>query len=248
MNDNEVKVSIITVCFNSMLTIDRTIQSVLEQTYSNVEYLIIDGESTDSTVEIAQGYQILFEEKGYGYTIISEPDHGIYDAMNKGIKLATGNIIGLINSDDWYERDAVQSMIDVFLENPFDVFYADLKIHKGKKNIIKKARIRSLATTRDWNHPTTFITKSTYDEFRYQCKTLYDDWDLILRLRNTNKKIVVLNKVLANFNFGGISNQKSIKKALKRCLIRYQIYRRNGYSRLYLLDCVLIELGKLLVA
>lgn len=248
MSDTKTKVSIITVSFNSMMTIDRTIQSVLEQTYPNIEYLIIDGKSTDTTVQIAESYHTLFNEKGYEYRIISELDQGIYDAMNKGINLATGDIIGLINSDDWYEKDAVENMMDIYNKTSFDVFYADIKIYKGNKNIIKKARLRNIATTRDWNHPTTFITKSTYNKYQYQCKTIYDDWDLILRLRNAGKKIVVLNKVIANFSFGGVSNQKSIDKAIQRCLTRYQIYRNNGYSRLYLLDCVLIEFGKLIAA
>lgn len=248
MDDTRLKVSIITVSYNSMRTINRTIRSVLKQTYPDIEYLIIDGGSEDSTVGIAQDYIQQFRDKGYEYRIISEPDNGIYDAMNKGIALATGSIIGLINSDDWYEEDAVQSMAEVFSKAPFDVFYADLKIHKGKKCMVKRARVRRIATTRDWNHPTTFITKAVYDQYKYQCKTLYDDWDLLLRLRKADKKIVVLNKVLANFSFGGVSNQKGICKAVKRCMTRYHIYRKNGYGRLYLFDCMMIEFGKLIAA
>ena len=92
-----MKISIITVCLNSKRTIEQTIQSVIGQAHDNCEYIVIDGGSTDGTLEILKKYD------GSISTIISEPDEGIYDAMNKGIALATGDIIGILNSDDWYE-------------------------------------------------------------------------------------------------------------------------------------------------
>ena len=104
-------ISIITVCFNSSKTIRQTIESVLNQTYTNIEYILVDGKSTDNTVAIIEEYAPQFTAKGIVYRWVSEPDAGIYDAMNKGIKLATGEWIGIINSDDWYELDACENML-----------------------------------------------------------------------------------------------------------------------------------------
>ena len=100
---NNVKVSVITVCYNSARTIEATIQSILMQTYSNIEYIIIDGASRDNTLDIIKKYEKEFNGR---LTVVSEPDNGIYDAMNKGIRMATGEVIGLLNSDDTYEFDA----------------------------------------------------------------------------------------------------------------------------------------------
>ena len=102
----EIKVSIITVAFNAEKTIARAIESVLNQTYPKIEYLILDGASTDSTVAIANSYNDAFHKKGYTYRIVSETDRGMYDALNKGAQKAQGELIGQINADDWYEADA----------------------------------------------------------------------------------------------------------------------------------------------
>ena len=102
-----MKVSIITVSYNSEKTIAHTIESVLAQIYDDIEYWIIDGKSSDGTVALAESYCSAMEQKGITYHILSEPDGGIYDAMNKGIQLATGDVIGIINSDDWLDKDAL---------------------------------------------------------------------------------------------------------------------------------------------
>ena len=123
-----IKVSIITVTLNSEKTIAKTIESVLSQTYTNLEYIIIDGLSNDSTINIAESYRPKFQAKGISYQIVSEPDRGMYDALNKGIKLASGLIIGSINSDDWYEPIAVETVVETYKKRPFEMFYADLRI------------------------------------------------------------------------------------------------------------------------
>ena len=94
-----MKISVITVCYNSSATIERTIQSVIRQNYSDLEYIIIDGGSTDGTLDVIAKYQ------PYISLCISEPDNGIYDAMNKGLERTTGDVVAFLNSDDWYERD-----------------------------------------------------------------------------------------------------------------------------------------------
>ena len=104
-------VSIITVAFNSEQTIRKTIESVLNQTYPEIEYIIVDGASKDGTAMIASEYIDLFASReGCSLTVISEPDMGMYDALNNGARIATGELVGQINADDWYESDAVEKM------------------------------------------------------------------------------------------------------------------------------------------
>lgn len=245
---SKYKVTIITVCFNSELLIGKTIESVLNQSYSNIEYIIIDGKSTDNTLDVINSYKEKLIERDYEFKVISEPDEGIYDAMNKGVRMASGDVIGLINSGDWYEPEAVSCMVENYEKEHFDLFYADLRILRKDHEMIKKARLRKFATTRDWNHPTTFITRETYQQFQYACRGLYDDWDLILRIRNSGRKVTVCNKVLANFCFGGVSTQKNMHAAIDRMKEKYRIYRDNGFSRFYLLECILMETVKYLAA
>ena len=103
----DMLISIITVCLNAVETIETTIRSVLQQTYKNVEYIVIDGGSTDGTLQIIEKYRNDIS------ILISEKDEGIYDAMNKGIELARGDYIGIINADDWYEKDAVEHVVQI---------------------------------------------------------------------------------------------------------------------------------------
>ena len=152
-------ISIITVTFNSEKTLSRTMDSVLKQSYKPLEYIIVDGRSKDGTLDIVDKYKPYFWEKGIELKVISEKDDGIYDAMNKGISLARGEIIGMINSDDWYEEDALLTVANTYEQKSFDLFYADLRMHMTDgKTFIKRSRNRKYATSRDWNHPTTFIT------------------------------------------------------------------------------------------
>lgn len=245
---SEPSVSIITVTYNSEATLKRTIESVLTQTMSPREYIIVDGCSTDGTLSIAESFREDFDEKGIGYSVISEPDNGIYDAMNKGIRLAMGDIIGMINSDDWYEPCAVETVVSSYRDEPFDLFYADLKMHMpGGGTFIKHSRYRRYATSRDWNHPTTFITKEMYDRYNYRNDTIHDDYDLILRLRKAGARVVVKNKVIANFTMNGMSHERNLKKAMERVGIKYGIYRDNGYSPLYFFECFIVEAAKLII-
>lgn len=246
--ESEFKISVITVTYNSEHTIRRTIESVLNQTYQDVEYLLIDGKSDDNTVEIAREYEDKFRKKGYTYCIFSESDNGMYDALNKGIALATGSIIGQINSDDWYEPMALQRVADTYQKKNFDVFWADLRVIKESGNMIKKAKQSLFASTRYWNHPTTFIRAEVYKKNPYALLSMYDDFELILRLRKKGYRMVVLNEVLANFSFGGMSTQKKWEDMLKRIRWRCQNYKQNGYGPIYYMDSVCVEVVKFLLA
>jgi glycosyltransferase involved in cell wall biosynthesis len=243
-------VSIITVCYNSEKTIRKTLESVLAQTYPKIEYLIVDGKSTDKTMEIVEEYAEKFAQKGYIYRTVSEKDKGIYDAMNKGVRMATGELVGIINSDDWYEPIAVETAVNTYKEEPYDLFYADINLIRGDGSIIvKHSRLDKYPSSRHWNHPTTFITKKTYEEQGgYLCQTVYDDFDLILRLRRAGKKAAIRNVVLANFRTGGVSNEKNVKKCIQRIKDRYGYYRRNGYSRLYIFESVAMEVAKFILS
>lgn len=243
-------VSIVTVCYNSANTIRKTIESVLSQTYDKIEYIIVDGASKDETLSIVEEYKDKFEAKGYGYRVVSEKDNGIYDAMNKGIGMATGDLIGIINSDDWYEDVAVQTAVDTYKEEGYDLFYADINLIKANgKIMVKKSRYDKFPSSRHWNHPTSFVTKKTYEELgAFRCEGIHDDFDLFLRIRRANKRIVVKNVVIANFRTGGASNDKTFKKCMRRCKDRYRCYRNNKYSRLYWLECVAIEIAKFILS
>lgn len=240
-------VSIITVAYNSEKTISRTLDSVYRQTYGEIEYIIVDGKSTDKTMDIVKQYEKRFVEKKIGFRYISEKDNGIYDAMNKGIRMAKGELIGIINSDDWYEPEAVECAVLHYIKNSYDLFYADLRIiNADGSSFIKKSRNNGWVTSRYWNHPTTFIPKRIYESYQYRMETIHDDWDLILRIRKDTGRnaVCVVNEVLANFTRNGVSHEKSIKKAMQRAKIKYRIYRNNGYSRWYVVECFGMEIAK----
>ena len=244
---NKPLISVITVTLNSEKTVAKAIESVLNQTYDRVEYIIMDGGSTDSTVQIAEEYKERFAAKGYELKIVSESDRGMYDALNKGVALANGDVIGQINSDDWYEPIALETVANKFMDDPFDLFWSDLRILKKTGNIIKKARIRKVVSTKDWNHPTTFIRAEVYKNNPYSLISMYDDFELILRLRKQGVKMAVENKVLANFVFGGMSTQKDFKYTLKRIKLSCNNYKINGYGLPYFIDRVVIEMAKFIL-
>ena len=245
MEKDNILVSITTVTFNSEKTIRDTIESVLNQTYTNIDYIIVDGLSKDNTVEIAKSYEDKFRAKGMTYRIISEKDNGMYDAINKGISMANGVIVGNINSDDWYEKDAVEKVVKCYQDTKFDLMYADLRmIYADGRTKVKRSKKGLITTSRGWNHPTQFGTKELYMKEKYKLESLHDDFDLLLRVKRSGYKIVILNEILANFRMEGMSHDKDLRKAVARGRARYNIYRNNGYSRLYIIECVAIEAAK----
>lgn len=241
--------TVITVCRNSEAVIAKTIVSVLKQAYSDMEYLIIDGASTDSTVAVAEKYIETFQKRGCRYRIITEPDRGIYDAMNKGIQYAQGEVIGFLNAGDWYERDALKTVAKIYSTTGFDYFYADIRLVRADGAVmVKRVRMDMFPTSRHWNHPTNFTRKEIYKELGgFRCRGIHDDFEFFLRIRRTDKKIVIINKVLANFSAGGISNKKGAALCVKRIRDRFWGYAVNGYSPFYLLECIGIEIMKCII-
>lgn len=246
---DSLMVSIITIAYNSEETIAETMESVLNQTYSRMEYLIIDGDSADRTVETAESYRERLERRGIRLRVVSEPDYGIYDAMNKGIRMAEGDIIGILNSGDRYEPDAVETAAETFVREDCDVMFADIREYRRDgSSFVKKARQRAFQTSRDWNHPTMFVRASVYKAHPFRMKGIHDDYGCYLELRRAGCRIVTVNRVLANFRLGGASNHKSLKEAFGRIRDRYRwCYRVNGYSRWYLIECVAIEAAKMVL-
>ena len=247
--------TIATVTWNAGQTVGRTLHSVEEQTYHGVEHLIIDGCSSDDTMQEIQRYVERNADRTTEHTVrlVREPDNGLYDAMNKGCALATGEVTGILNSDDWYEEGCLAAVDEAFKRTDFDVFYADLRMVEIKPDgseaplFIKKARNRSYMTSRDWNHPTTFIRTELYRTYRYRTETLHDDYDLILRLKRAGARFETENKVLADFRMNGVSHKRNLKRALISCRTKYRIYRENGYSPFYFFECFGVELAKLFI-
>lgn len=238
-------VTIVTVAYNSEATIARTIESVLKQTYDNIEYIIIDGASQDNTVKVAESYIPAFNERsGRSLKIVSEKDNGMYDALNKGIALANGTIIGSINADDWYEPSAVETMVELYQKEKYDAAWGSIRIKKPTGDMIKHAKIGKFWTTTGWCHPAMFATKKVLTEFPYACQNMYDDFNFITTAHCAGKKIITIDKVISNFSFGGMSTKKSLKEVWYRASIKYDIYRKHGMSRFYWPHCIGMELAK----
>ena len=245
-----VKVSVITVCMNAEATIARTLQSILDQSYKGpLEYIIKDGGSGDDTLSIAYSFEDRFYDRGIDYRIISSPDSGIYDAMNQGIDLTEGELVGILNADDIYEPACIERVVERYIQTGFDLCYGDIRMILPSGNtFVKKARLRRYTTSRDWNHPTQFVKREIYDRFRYRCLNISDDMDLFFAVKKSGARIEVINEVLADFTMGGVSSSIPIKEVPERIARRYGVYRRNGYSRAYIFECVAFEIIKYLGA
>jgi glycosyltransferase involved in cell wall biosynthesis len=206
-----MKISIVTVCFNSEATIRDTIESVLGQTYLNIEYIIVDGGSTDSTLSIIDEYKKNINQ------LVSEPDKGIYDAINKGIKLATGDFVGLLNSDDLlFSEKCIQTMCEYIKNNSsLDALYADL-IYVKRGNINKKTRYYSLEKFSLWKarfgfmipHPTFYAKPELFKKYGFY-KGNYRvaaDFELMLRFKKNNVRIFRVPMIMVKMREGGISS------------------------------------------
>ena len=212
-----LKISIITVSYNSESTIAHTINSVIKQDYSNVEYILIDGGSTDWTLNIINNYMDKIDYFN------SEEDNGVYDAMNKGIKVASGDIIGILNSDDFYPNNSILSQIvQEFERTNCDCLYGDLVyVDKANaRNIVRywKSGLFSLSKINNgWMlpHPTLFVKKNIYNKFGLYNTSLSRaaDYEMIIRLLKKHKiNIKYLPKILVKMREGGLSNSSFLNR------------------------------------
>lgn len=199
-----MKITIITVCVNAEKTIKDTIESVLKQSYKDFEYIIVDGKSSDDTLKIISKY----DDKRI--RLISEKDKGLYDAMNKGIKLATGDIIGTINSDDILaSEDIFQTIIDNFDENT-DVIYANIKYYNEDFSKVKRDFI-SGTKENDYfcpAHPSMYVRKQIYEKIgTYNINyKIAADFDFMVRCNLNNVRYKYIDKYFVYMRYGGKSN------------------------------------------
>ena len=228
-----LKISIITVCYNSATTIKDTISSVANQSYPSVEHIIVDGGSKDTTIEIIRTSSSVTK-------FISEPDNGIYHAMNKGIGMVTGEIVGTLNADDFYADDAVLTDVAGIFEDPeVDACYADL-VYVAKTNTKKilrywKSRIFSAGLfKRGWMpaHPTFFVRRHLYEElggFDLDYK-LQADFELTMRFLEIYRiNAVYIPRVIVKMRVGGASNQ-SLSNIIKGNIEAYKACKKNHLS------------------
>jgi glycosyltransferase involved in cell wall biosynthesis len=246
-------ISIITVSYNSAQTIKDTIESVLNQSYSNIEYILIDGNSQDKTVDIIKLYKQKFKDKKIGYKWISEPDKGIYHAMNKGIKMSKGDIIGILNSDDWYSKDAISEIVSINKNNTRSVISGKKNKVNFQKEILdtvqnKKNVKKYIYKTMPLNHPATFVHKTIYEHighFDTQYK-LSADYDFIFRAYKAGAKFLFTDKVIVNMRNTGSTYQLEnifitakedyeIRKKNKIKLAYFYYLKRLGFNYLLLL-------------
>ncbi len=158
----ELLVSVITPCYNSGSTIEKTLECIENQTYDNIEYIIIDGGSTDDTLNIIEQHKSRLPEN---LTVVSEKDNGIYDAMNKGVRLAKGRLVGIVNSDDWYENDTVEQAVKHYRGNQYEVVYGMQRNFLREKEKVTFIYYHDFLPEQMITHPTCFVTKDTYRDF-----------------------------------------------------------------------------------
>ncbi len=237
-----MKVSIITVVYNRASTIERTIRSVLNQSHNNIEYVIVDGNSNDGTMTVVDQYRNQIS------TVICEKDQGMYDALNKGIKAATGDIVGILHADDEFTNEnIIQQIVEKFQSNPvIDAIYGDVGfVHADQQHKIVRYYSSAIFRTNLFKfgfmpaHPTFFCYRRFYEQFGYYRTDLEiaADFDLLLRfLRKHQLFTVYIPEMLVRMNMGGkstngISSTIKINKELKQILSEHQL--PSSYIRLY---------------
>ena len=228
-----MKISIVTVTYNSAVTLRDTMESVLAQTYKEIEYIVVDGASKDGTVNIIREYEPKFEGR---MRWVSEKDRGLYDALNKGFRMAIGDVIGIINSDDLLaEPQAIEKVMNVFMQNKHaDAVYADLFYvaqHDTSKIIRNWVSGKQRPFRYGWHpaHPTFYVKREIYQKYG-----LFDldfklaaDFELMLRLiERYHIKTVYLQEPLARMRLGGATskNLKNIIKGNRECI---QAFKKN---------------------
>jgi glycosyltransferase involved in cell wall biosynthesis len=229
----DLKVSIITVCYNSGETIRDAIESVIAQNYADIEYIVVDGGSTDNTLAIIEEYRSSIS------VLISERDRGIYDAMNKGVARATGDVVGLLNSDDFYEsHHVISDVVAAFDRAPAaDVVFGDV-VFVATDDLIRITRYYSSEAFKPWKlrfgwmppHPATFVRNQVYKRFGgYSLKyKISSDYEIFVRWFLINKiNYLRIDRVLVRMRAGGASTT-GIKSSIRLNTEIVRACRENG--------------------
>ena len=200
------KLTIITIVYNGEKHIRPTIESVIQENYPNTEYIIIDGGSRDHTLSIINGY------RSYPFIkVLSEKDEGISDAFNKGLKLSTGDVIGFINADDWYEPGSFAKVMQTMEQEETDIVYGQLRYHdKENRSFVREGSHKKLKYEMTVNHPTVFARRKCYQEagmfdLRYRCAM---DYDMMIRFYKKGYRFTYLPTVISNMRLDGLSDRK----------------------------------------
>jgi glycosyltransferase involved in cell wall biosynthesis len=230
-----MKVSVVTVVYNAAETIEDTIKSVIAQDYENIEHIVIDGGSTDDTMDVVNRY------REHLAVVVSEPDDGIYDAMNKGIDIATGDIVGTLNADDWYaDNGVIRKVVIAFNEdNKLDAVYGDIIFVTREKpyrhiRYWKSRPYKDGLFKKGWMppHPTFFVKKEIYLRYgKYDVDLkIQSDFDLTMRFLMVNRiKTQYLPGIMVNMRIGGVTSN-SISNVIKGNLEAFRACRKNGLA------------------
>lgn len=221
--------SIITVCFNSEKTIERTIKSVLEQSCQDYEYILVDGASSDRTLEIIHQYEPLFHGK---MKLISEPDKGIYDAMNKGIHVASGELVGIVNSDDYYEKDALEKIAGAYEGYDYSIIYGMLRTISDGKEVMVYIKNHEFLEKDMITHPSCFVTKKIYEHFGgYSLKYPYSaDYEFMLRMKREKEiRFTEVYSIISNFSLDGVSGGTKAYRDTLRLQHKYRLIGNREY-------------------
>ncbi len=240
------KISIITIAFNNEQDIRRTIESVVGQTYLNTEYIIVDGKSTDDTLGIVKEYSASIAK------IISEPDEGIYDAINKGIKLATGDIVGLVHAGDaLFNNEVLSKIAKLFYENEIDASYGHSIIVNSKGRIVrvnKSPKFRKTLFRMGWmpSHQSIYIKRDLVDRLGYYRVDLggSGDYEFVLRyFYFTDLRVQLLDDFIIRFYLGGISTS-NYRRLLRTQRTHVKCWELNGESPpIYMIPLKLLRKG-----
>lgn len=201
-------ISIITVVYNGEKYLEKTIQSVINQTYHKIEYIIIDGGSTDATLDIIKKYE---DKINYW---VSEKDKGIYDAMNKGILAATGEWINFMNvGDKFYNKNILKRIFDKNSFEQIDVIYGDHEvIYPNRTRISKAGNIKDIWKASQFSHQSAFISRATHQKYKYNINnTIMADFELFHTLFVENKNFKYLDFVVSRVTSGGVSDLKRVE-------------------------------------
>jgi len=242
----DIRVSLITVTYNAERTIERCIRSVIAQKYPNIEYIVIDGASTDSTLQIINRYAQDIK------IIVSEPDKGMYDALNKGINLATGKVIGILNADDYFaSNDILAYVAAAFMGSNTDILYGNIDFVDINETIIRKWRTKAYKRGDfDWGwmpaHPTFYCRKSLFKSlgvYSLEYGTAAD-YELMLRfMHKTKVNAYFLDKVMVKMQSGGMSNKHPVNR-INAWKFDLKAMRNNGI-KFPLLTLIMKPLRKL---
>ena len=231
-----MKISIITITYNSAKTVQRALASVQGQTYAEIEHIIVDGASTDGTKEVIESYVKLHPNVRW----VSEKDEGIYNAINKGIRMATGDVIGFLHSDDvLFAPDSIEHIAAAFASTGADVVYGDLQYCRGNRVVRRwesnAFNPRSLKYGWMPPHPTVYVRKRVYDQVGK-----YDEWfrisadyDMMLRIFSAGYKTHYIPEVIVSMEIGGASN-KNTKARLSKTQEDYIALKKNHIGAGYL--------------